>query len=249
MSNCNILSSCIGSILLRMGKDARIITRDVGKCSRGRTYTVYLLGKNEENSAFYYDITLAIESGSCCMGVRLADFVGYDPKLNLLDFTGDGNDDIYVTVQTGGSGGYELFNIFTYENCILTKLFSSEEFNEMSQYTAMYIDGCKVAVMPNDASALYLLDISCRDESYLSQIYDEECNLLAPVEGSVSGANYSQSVKDADNYNLQVYQRIIGLYNADSLGNVITTLSYVNGKFQPYMVMVATSSCPVGEEA
>ncbi len=112
----------------------------------------------------------------------------------------------------------------------------------------MYLDGCKAAVMPNDGSALYLIDISCRDESYLSQIYDEECILLAPVEGSVGGANYSQSIKNSSSYNLQVYQRITGLYNADSLGNVITSLNYIGGKFQIYMVMVATSSCPMPKE-
>lgn len=246
MSNC--LTSCIRSILCRMGPDARVITSAIGITPDNQAFKAYLLGKNEENSAFYYEIMLAIESGTCCMGLNVSDFVGYNPRINLLDFTGDGGDDIYITVASGGSGGYEFFNIFAFRDCSLTKLLNSQDFSEMSTYSAMYMDGCKVAVVPDDNSSVYLIDISCRDETYLSQIYDEECILLAPVEGMVGGANYSQSIKDSNRYNLQVYQRITGLYNADSLGNVITSLSYNNGKFEPYLVMVATSSCPLNAE-
>jgi hypothetical protein len=245
--DCECVSPGINNIMCRLGPLTKVINSAEGCTADGCRYTAYLLGKNEENSAFYYEISLAIESCSCCMAIRLSDFVGYEPKIRMLDFTGDGGDDMYITVASGGSGGYEFFNIFTFQNCTLTKLFSSQEFNQISQYTAMYMDGCKVAVMPNDGSALYLIDISCRDEAYLSQIYDEECMLLAPVSGMVGGANYSQSIINGNRTDLQVYQRITGLYNADQLGNVITSLSYIGGKFVPYMVMVATSSCPMNE--
>lgn len=244
---CECVSPCINNIICRLGPKTKVIDSAEGCTVNDCRYTAYLLGKNEENSPFYYELSLAIESCTCCMAIRLGDFVGYNPKITLLDFTGDGGDDIYLTVESGGSGGYEFFNIFTFRNCCLTKLFSSQEFNQISQYTAMYMDGCKVAVMPNDGSALYLIDISCRDEAYLSQIYDEDCILLAPVSGMVGGANYSQSIINGGRTDLQVYQRITGLYNADQLGNVITSLSYVGGKFTPYMVMVSTSPCPMNE--
>ena len=136
MSGCNLQTNCINSILCRMGPGAKNITSMSGRSEDGRYYTAYLLGINEENSSFYYEITLAIESGSCCMGIKLSDFAGYEPKINLLDFTGDSGDDIYITIASGGSGGYEFFNIFTFRNCILTKLLSSEDFNQMSHNTA-----------------------------------------------------------------------------------------------------------------
>ncbi|MEG2117082.1 MAG: VCBS repeat-containing protein, partial [Clostridia bacterium] len=86
----------------------------------------------------------------------------------------------------------------------------------------------------------YIIDISNRDKEYLNKLYNSNGTLKTPTQGDVSGVNYvfpyysSQSGK----FELQVFQRIIGLYEADMLGYVVTLLNFEGDNFKPIYTFV-----------
>lgn len=200
----------------------------------------------EPDSPFFKKITITINYKNQCIVINPENGAGYNPRLLLCDFTGDGSDDIYLAIESGGSGGFEFFDIYSFDGESVKLELNNDMFNAFSKFSAEYIDGCKVAVTEYDGSSMWLIDLSCRSDEYLSSIYDENCILKMPVSGNVYGANYTQAIieKYGQGCALMVYQRITGLYNADGLGYVQTILDYDNG-FYPAAVSVIANKCPV----
>ena len=73
----------------------------------GVTDHVYLTGIKTPDSPFTQNITLHVKDGrtGVLTSIQLRENVGYNPSLFLGDFTGDGVDDILISIATGGSGG------------------------------------------------------------------------------------------------------------------------------------------------
>jgi xanthine dehydrogenase iron-sulfur cluster and FAD-binding subunit A len=59
---CECVSPCINNIICRLGPKTKVIDRAEGCTADDCRYCAYLLGRNEENSPFYYEIALAVES-------------------------------------------------------------------------------------------------------------------------------------------------------------------------------------------
>jgi len=204
--------------------------------------------KAESDSPFYSKITLTINYKNECVVINPENNAGYDPKLLLCDFTKDGNDDIYLSIESGGSGGFEYFYIYSFDGETAKLEINNDMFNAISKYDAEYVDGCKVAVTEQEGNSLWLIDLSCRSDEYLASVYDENCIVKMPVTGNVFGANYTQALIDRSGGScaLMVYQRITGLYAADGLGYVQTILDYDSG-FYPAAVSVIANKCPLSQ--
>ncbi|MCG8334721.1 MAG: VCBS repeat-containing protein [Proteobacteria bacterium] len=198
---------------------------------------VYLLGCKEPDSPFWQKLTIVLRHKNCCVTVQPEGAEGYDPKLILCDFNGDKQDEIYLSMATGGSGGYEYFYIYMYDEhkCALNLVLDDDKYNAQSQYIAYYLDGYKLAVVQRDGNKTWIIDLSCRGAEYLNQIYDEHGYLIKPVSGMVGGANYTQPYvnKQTCKCDLLVYQRITGLYSADLIGYVHTIMAYDKDGFVP----------------
>lgn len=79
--------------------------------------TVYLAGTKEQGFERATNITLIIRdgaSGNIAARIPLKENAGYDPQLFLGDFTGDGIDDILISIATGGSGGTYFYYIYSF---------------------------------------------------------------------------------------------------------------------------------------
>ena len=79
-----------------------------------------------------------------------------------------------------------------------------------------------------------LIDLTAiRDKEYLSDLYKPDGTLKKPVSGSVLGlGNLSPlSLDGSDIFKLLTNQRIIGLYNADTLGSVESILELTENAF------------------
>ncbi len=206
---------------------------------------VYLLGCREPDSPFWQKQTILLKHNRCCVTVQPEGADGYDPKLLLCDFTGDKQDDIYLSTASGGSGGYEFFYLYEYDDqkCALNLLLDNNSFNMQSKYIAYYLDGYKLAVVQRDGNNSWIIDLTCRGKDYLDQIYDENGFLIKPVSGIVGDASYTQPIynKQTEHFDLLVYQRITGLYNADLIGYVMTTMEYRDDKFNVSGVTVSTN--------
>jgi hypothetical protein len=196
---------------------------------------VYLTGIKTPDSPFTQNITLVIQDGMLggFTSIPLSENAGYNPRLFLGEFTGDGVADILISIDTGGSGGIMYHYIYSFINNTVELLFDFNVYNEKYKYEVTYKDNYKVEVtsMPNNKK--YIIDISNRGTDYLNEIYYEDGKLKNPISGFVNPLSGLYPVDFDSNgiYELLAYQKIAGRYNADSLGYVMNTLKWEESMF------------------
>lgn len=158
---------------------------------------------------------------------------GYEPTLFLGDFTRDGIMDILITIDSGGSGAFTFNYVYSFVNNQAKKLFDFDQYNQQNQYSVTFLDQYKVRVHSLATNQSFLIAISDRSAEYLAQIYHEDGTLIEPVEGMADGVSGFYPVDmDRDGvYEIQAYQKISGLYHADSFGYIINTLQWDGEKF------------------
>lgn len=195
---------------------------------------IYLLAKNRP---YFNNITLVIQNGvnNMCTWIPLKKNAGYSPKLYLQDYTGNGTDDILVSIETGGTGGYIHYYVYSYYNNKPKKIFDFEEFNNRYKYDVIYKDNYKVEVINLSTNIRYLIDISIEDPIHLKKIYDENGKLKNPIRGDVHDLSGLDPISvDGDEiYELIASQRISGKYLSDTLGYVQTILKWNGTQFEP----------------
>lgn len=196
---------------------------------------VYLTGIKTPDSPFTQNITLVIQDGKTgwFTSVPLSENAGYNPRLFLGDFTGDGIADILISIDSGGSGGIMYHYIYSFINNTPQLLFDFNSYNEEYKYEVTYKDNFKVEVLSRKNDRKYIIDISTRGDEYLQEIYDENGKLKSPISGFVNPLSGLYPVDfDSNNvYELLAYQKIAGRYNADSLGYVLNTLKWKDNMF------------------
>lgn len=194
---------------------------------------VFLIGQQTSDSPYITNITLVIQDGQTNIFyyVPLKTNMGYQPRLFLEDFTGDGVDDILISIDSGGSGGFGYYYLYSFLNNQAKILFDYENFDEMFHYEVNYQDQYKVEIINRTLQLSFILDLSNRGSEYLSEIYNRDGTLKVPLQGSVLGLNTLYPIDfDGDGvYDLFAFQRVIGQYNADGLGLIQTPLTW-NGK-------------------
>lgn len=197
--------------------------------------SVCVVGNRPEDlqSPFFEDITVMIRNGATGQysTIPLKENVGYDPTVFLADFTGDKIKDIFVSIASGGSGGFSYDYVYSFVNSNAKLLFDSEAFSGLYKYQVNYRDNYKVEVISDADKRQYILDISGKGSEYLNEIYNPNGTLKAPLKGDVipMGNVYPVDYERDKLYDLLMIQRIIGQYNADTLGLVNTVLKW-NGK-------------------
>lgn len=198
---------------------------------------VYLYGnKHDESGTFADQITLVIQDGRSnrISTIALPNNSGYDALLFLGDFSKDNISDILVSIESGGSGGYGFFYIYSFNNNIPRRLFDIEKYNKDYSFNVNYEDLYKVSVGSPSLDLLFTLDISYKGFDYLSQLYDENGKLKQPFKGEVLAAAALYPIitnRKSLSYDLLVFQRIIGTSNSDTLGYVENLLTWNGTQF------------------
>lgn len=193
--------------------------------------------KSEGSTGIFADnITVVIEDGSTkqTKTITPAFNSGYNSKLFLGDFTKDGVEDINLSIDSGGSGGYGYFYIYSFKNNNLEETFNFDKYNEEYKYKVDYANLYKVDVVNVTLDKLFTLDISYKGYNYLSQYYNEKGNLNKPVQGEVLALSSLIPIVNNENsnsYDLLALQRIIGTSNSDTLGLIQNLLSWNGQKF------------------
>lgn len=204
---------------------------------------VYLTGTKTPDSPFIQNINLVIQDGATGMfaSIPLKENAGYNPTLFLGDFTGDGIDDILISIETGGSGGIMYYYIYSFINNIAQLLFDFNVYNDQYKYDVTYKDNYKVEVISRKNNTKYIIDISYKGADYLNEIYDKNGKLKAPISGFVNPLSGLYPVDFDSNrvYELLAYQKIAGRYNADSIGYIQNALKWMNNMFALYDQKVA----------
>jgi hypothetical protein len=196
---------------------------------------VYLTGTRSPDSPFIQNITLVIQDGTTgrFTSVPLSDNAGYNPRLFLGEFTGDGISDIMISIDSGGSGAIMYHYIYSFIDNTPKLMFDSNAYNEEYKYEVTYQDNYKVEVVCKNNNKQYIIDISNRGDEYLNEIYDKNGKLKSPISGFVNPLSGLYPVDfDYNNvYELLAYQKIAGRYNADSLGYILNTLKWKDNMF------------------
>jgi hypothetical protein len=196
---------------------------------------VYLTGITTPGSPFIQNITLLVQDGRSgkLTSVPLRENAGYNPTLFLGDFTGNGVDDIFISIATGGSGGIMYHYIYSFVDNTAQLLFDFNVYNEQYQYEVTYQDYYKVEVVSMINNKKYMIDISTKGIEYLNEIYDGNGKLKSPITGFVNPLSglYPVDFDSNKRYELLAYQKIAGRYNADSLGFVLNTLAWLDNRF------------------
>ncbi|TDT61315.1 VCBS repeat-containing protein [Fonticella tunisiensis] len=206
---------------------------------------VYIVGDKPygEESAFSNNIAIALydTKTNAYIKIPLNINAGYRPTLFLGDFTGDKVDDILISIDSGGSGGFTFNYVFSFLNNRWEKLFDFEKFNEEYKYNVIYRDYYKVDIVSKNLNKKYTIDISCHERKNLAESYNENGRLKAPFVGWVLsiGGLYPIDIQRDEVYELIAVQRVIGRSNADTLGFVETYLRWNKGEFAPFNQFVA----------
>lgn len=198
---------------------------------------VYLYGSKPSglDSPFVDNITLIIQDGKTnyLSTIPLKENAGYNPTLFLGDFTGSKVNDILISIDSGGSGGYGYFYVYSFLNNRSEKLFDFELFNSYYMYDVTYKDYYKVEVVNKTLRRKFIIDIQSKGQEYLLKIYNENGILKTPLKGEVTALSvlYPIDFQRNGTYELYAIQRIIGRYNADTLGFAETPLRWNGQKF------------------
>lgn len=157
-------------------------------------------------------------------------YSGYNMQLFIGDFTGDKKSEIMVRGGYGGSGGFEIGVIYTYENGKLIEIFNQESFATNNTCTSKFKDNYKVSV--NCGKNKYLIDISKRPKEYLDSIYTPNKTVNTSINPYVDAPMGMYPIKEIYNeyYDLLIEQRIVGTVNFDTIGVIETVIELLNSK-------------------
>ncbi|WP_055071886.1 hypothetical protein [Clostridium massiliamazoniense] len=190
----------------------------------------------EKGNQLAQELFLTIEDvdGNFKAKTKLDINYGFEPKIGLYDFTGNGYFDILISMRSGGSGGYYFYYIYSYIDRELKKIFDWQEFNNKLKFDVTYLDNQRVKVVVGILNSEFILDISNKEQAYLDSLYDKNGKLKAPVKGSVSGIVnlYPVSINNDRKFELHIICNIIGVVNQDILGGIIFIEKWGKMKFE-----------------
>ncbi len=201
--------------------------------------TVALIGTPGENSPYFHNIRIEIrdKNGKTIQKIKPTITEGYGPSIMLGDFGADeGLEQIFYGASTGGSGGFGYFDLFSVKNNKVRKLFDADEFNKQNRYTGRFLDNYRAEITKVIGKERYIIDLSQRSQEYKDSVWTRDGKLIEPRTVDISGVNtvfpYFNYV--TNNFELLVYQRVTGLYNADGLGYVLSQQRYDKSRFETF---------------
>lgn len=161
-------------------------------------------------------------------------YSGYGIQLFLGDFTGNGQSEIMVRGDFGGTGNFGIAVIYTYENDQLKEIFSQDSYNKTFECKSEYIEGYKTQISCTNPEMFYTIDLSNKSSQYLDMIYTGDGKVKDNQSPTISGLNTAYPILPVyqDYYDLLIQQRIVGVVNADTIGAVQTIATLYEGIFK-----------------
>lgn len=192
---------------------------------------VYLLGKNSDESKMYYDeLYIVISDGESGkdITIKIECASVYNPKIYINDFNDDGLDEVLFVSEQGDSEGYKNAYIYSYKDSCLEEIFNLERINSENIYTVEYKNSYIVEVKDEIDDKKYLIDISLKDKKYLNEIYNDKKLVKKNIRGEVLsvGGIYTVDIDNDNVLEVLIVQRIIGLYNKDTLGYINSVIKF-----------------------
>lgn len=196
---------------------------------------VFLTATKQPDSLFLTNITLVVKNGRTnqFQTFALPENAGYEPTIWLGDLTGNGVNDIFIVIDSGGSGAIIFAYVYSSVQGRMTNIFDSIRFNEQHPYTVNYANYYKANIISKNPSKKYIVDLQYKGKEYLNEIYNADGTLKQPIEGWVDplSALYPIDLARNGKYYLLGMQKIAGRYHADGLGYVENLLHWDGRQF------------------
>lgn len=205
--------------------------------------------KFNEDSNFIENLCILIKSDDIGEKEYPLKLGGYNFKLFLGSFCDDCTEDILIYGESGGSGNYAIANIYHYDNGKLLEIFNADTFSDKYRYKCRYLNDFKLELICDKLQKKYIIDISTINKNNLSEIYDMDGKIITDTDPSVSYVNTVYPLVDLDSniMRIEAYQRIIGITNSSTLGEVISTISLEECKTKVIEQFAATYGQDVSE--
>ncbi|WP_029487878.1 hypothetical protein [Candidatus Epulonipiscium viviparus] len=214
----------------KISPEYTILDSKVGNIKGGsHTETVSLVGKTTSVEKYFTALTLFIESSDAntpTMQIILPYTTGYDPTLELVNFSGEAYLDTVVKIEADHTDTNSEIFIYSFNTGSLRMIFDSRDFNVQFIGDVTYADDYKVKVALSTGKK-FVLDIS-QIKLNLSSIYSKDGKLIAPTTGQVRPLNkieFLQYWKEPTK-NLVVVQPITGPNPGDVIGYVETVFVF-----------------------
>ena len=181
-----------------------------------------------EGKLFRENIEIHVSNGDEVISVTPSVNIGYNPNITIANFLDNNLEQVLYSVESGGSGGYSFYEVFSFENSKAKSIFNSENFKPTIE--ARYLENGIIEIN-YQGKKLYLDSSSSGCSSREDcQLYISDVNTIFPY--------YNIAL---DRYYLQVLQRIYGGYEANSFG-YITSYLEINEDGYKVISISATSN-------
>lgn len=174
---------------------------------------------------FKEDITIIVETGEDKISITPDYNEGYNPSIYIAPFLSNGLSQILYGVESGGSGGYSYYEIYSLANGNLRKIFDSGDFNP--NISASY-QGSLVEI--DYQGKLLHLDASnsvCQQEDYTLNI--SSINTIFPYYNLSTRQEY-----------LMILQKVYAGFSANNLGYIASLVEITDEGYK--IISVATAS-------
>ncbi len=154
--------------------------------------------------------------------------VGYNPQIFVGNFADNGLEQVLYSVESGGSGGYSFYQLFSFKDEKVQSIFNSEDFNPTISATHLEND---IIQIDYQGKILYLDSSSsgCQNKDDCS-LYVSSVNAIMPY--------YNIAL---DRYFLEIYQRIYGGYEANNLGYIVSLVQVNEDGFKTINIGTASN--------
>ncbi|MED3551898.1 hypothetical protein [Cytobacillus praedii] len=153
---------------------------------------------------------------------------GYNPQVQFVDLNHDNVKDMYVSIDTGGSGGISNHYLYTLKDFKITDLTVPDPLVINGQFH----NGYKASITIQETGKSVTFDLRNRGMDYEKSGLFINGKLSEPTELMVDGySSLKPVIFNAENYGLTGVQAISGAYHADWIANVVSTWMYENGKW------------------
>ncbi|AKN29822.1 hypothetical protein Ccar_02760 [Clostridium carboxidivorans P7] len=214
----------------------------------GYIETLIITGKKPYGeNGFIKDITLTVKNEKTGLNIKVKpkENSGYEPNLFIGRFDEKSSIPyVFLSIASGGSGGYYFNYIYSFKRNVAEVVFDYDKFSIENVYNAVYENFYRVSVKSENKDLKGIIDLkSIRDEEYLSKLYNKDGTLKEPTAAGVLFlSNLSPlSINGSEVFKLLTNQRIIGIYNADTLGYVESILKWDKDKFIPLVTRLVVS--------
>jgi hypothetical protein len=153
---------------------------------------------------------------------------GFNPKVQFADLNNDTVKDIYVSIETGGSGGILNDYLYTVKDFQLTDLSVPDPLVINGQFH----NGYKASITIQETGKSVTFDLRNRGSDYEKSGLFINGKLSEPTELMVDAYSVLKPVLvDGKKYGLVGVQAISGAAHADWIANVESTWLYENGRW------------------